>query len=424
MPLPQVSCGADYVVAYDANPRTIGLTALATEYPLSYEWTIVGKPVNSVVDQGVKGDFINGKTSVQNPYVEIDGDVDGSYVLQCIAKNVVGYSDPKADKQNCQQVITVITKERSYTIPGKNQYDWATTMIAALRQIEADIITIMGGPQAFYTPENVPRLVYQSSSVVYIDHWDGRGNTLRLKLSDGLWYTADVTLSPLSVDMAVTGRGGREASTSDPELVSTPYYLYAVPSVVPTQFVCMASVNPPPTGVIDLPAWKYLGSVYNDVVGNIRRFVHLSRDIFRYPYLTEEAVEIYVGILSSPALAAWFDTGSLPNIGAPVSGASKVRGLKFAIPTPVAASAILQGAIDKASSPGSLAVDGGQSSDAIFTPTWQRCFLALDGGRQSSWAEVPVRTEQVKFYWVEGSTIDWSVFAVGYRDKFLVAGEL
>lgn len=427
MPLPQVTCGSDYLLAYDASPRVISLSASATEGPDSYEWRVLGKPLGSVVDSGVHGDFVNGVSTLQNPTVEIDGAIDGGYTFQCVAHNHVGWSDPDADKENGQQVVRVKTMDREYILPAFNQFKFAEDLVATLRLIEADIVTLRGGPQAFYSPENVPRLVWSSNSVLQLDHWESRPDLLRLKLSDGLWYTAPTP--PLSIDFSITGRGGREASTSDPEVASAFYHIYAIPSTTPNEFVCIASVTAPPTGIVDFAAWKYLGTVYNNASSNIRRFIHRSRDEFSYIDPTEEALEIYCGFAVSPTLNSWADTGSAQNIGAVISGQQKLRALKYALPDELAHSVNLS--VTVGASTGYLFIDGGIASDVIWTPPTTASYpvgwgavAAAETTITAVEREIMIRGQQIKFYWRSGSTLNWSVIVKGYRDKYLIAGEV
>jgi len=270
MPIPRVTCGADQVLSYDASPRTISLTAVGTDSPTSYLWRILSYPAGSAIASGVKGDFVNGESTVQNPDVIIDGALDGAYVFQCTATNVVGTSKPTADKYRGQQVVIVKTKDLEYQLPGEYQYDWDQYLLATLRKMEQDILDAAGG--VGYQPENFPVLEYNSASIIDCNARPGKSTTLRLKLSDDNNYTADVSVGPLQVDMATTGVGGREASTSDPETVSTWYYVYAVPSGVAGEFALVASVVPPGTGLTDFTEWRYLGFFWNNSVGDIERF--------------------------------------------------------------------------------------------------------------------------------------------------------
>jgi hypothetical protein len=102
---------------------------------------------------------------------------------------------------------------------------------------------------------------YSGQTVDYINAL-GASTTLRLVLNDGIRRTA---VSPLSIDLTVSGIGGIE--TSDfPSVNDTWYAVYAVPTVADDSvFDLVATSNDPlTTPPTDWPVYKYLGSLRND----------------------------------------------------------------------------------------------------------------------------------------------------------------
>lgn len=149
MARPQVTCNADQVVAYDASARLIQLGATATGSPTSYRWTILSAPPGSTVGAGTKGDFVNGVAVVQNPQLLIDGAVDGSYAIQCVATNADGESNPQRDKASGQQFIVVRTETSQLWLPPDYGYDWGEKYLnPTLRALEG--AGGSGGPEPFW----------------------------------------------------------------------------------------------------------------------------------------------------------------------------------------------------------------------------------------------------------------------------------
>lgn len=139
MARPQVACGADSVVAYDASARLISLGAAATNTPiLEWKWTVLAVPPGSLAHVGVKGDFTDGIATLQNPQLLIDAAIDGGYTLQCEARNADGWSLPLVDRADAQQLIIVRTYARQLWLPGDYAYDWGSTYLSpTLRLLEA-----------------------------------------------------------------------------------------------------------------------------------------------------------------------------------------------------------------------------------------------------------------------------------------------
>lgn len=135
MPVPVVTCSADVVVSYAAGSRLISLGATATGSPTSWTWTILNIPAGSTADTGVKGDFTNGVATIQNPQLQIDGAIDGTYCIQAVATNGTGPSVP--DNVNAQQLIVVRTQNRQLYLPADYAYDWGLRYLdLTLRALE------------------------------------------------------------------------------------------------------------------------------------------------------------------------------------------------------------------------------------------------------------------------------------------------
>ena len=140
MSIPEVTCGADVELLYDGSPRTVGLTATATNSPTSWRWDILSVPTGSTANVGTKGDFTDGVATVQNPDLDIDGAIDGTYVLQCVATNATGSSNPDADKDGGQQQIVVKTQDLELTLPGEYSWKWGLNLLdVVLRALETAI---------------------------------------------------------------------------------------------------------------------------------------------------------------------------------------------------------------------------------------------------------------------------------------------
>lgn len=135
MAKPSVTCGADIVDVEGSLPVIAVLSALASESPTQWQWTMLSVPLGSAANVGVNGDFTDGVSTVQNP--SFTADVRGTFVLQCLAYNVEGWSEPTVDKENGQQNVVIKSAELDLPIPGDKQYDWAAYNDESLRKLEA-----------------------------------------------------------------------------------------------------------------------------------------------------------------------------------------------------------------------------------------------------------------------------------------------
>ena len=135
MAVPVVTCDADKVEDYSASSRAIQLGATATESPTSWEWTILHVPPGSTANVGTKGNFTNGVASIQNPWLEIDGGVDGGYCIQAVATNGDGSSNPRIS--GSQQLIIVRTEKSGLWLAPDYAYDWGERYLnPTLRALE------------------------------------------------------------------------------------------------------------------------------------------------------------------------------------------------------------------------------------------------------------------------------------------------
>ena len=136
MAKPSVTCSADVFLRYDSSGiRPVSLGAAATNSPTSWRWTILDAPEDSGVMSGIWGDFTDGVATIQNPTLNIDSGIDGTFVIQCAATNIDGDSDPAADQANGQQLI-VVRIESDLMLPGDYAYDWGKKLlIPSLRRI-------------------------------------------------------------------------------------------------------------------------------------------------------------------------------------------------------------------------------------------------------------------------------------------------
>lgn len=185
MAVPVVSCSVDVVVEYDASPQTISLGATASNGPITgWAWTILSVPEGSVADVGTKGDFVDGVSAIQNPDLEIDGEVDGTYVIQCVATNSEGDSVPSSDKVSGQQLIIVRTVNRRMTLPNDKAYNWGKRLlIPAIRQLSENI----GGMGSFRFWE-IPAKRWFVDPVLGDDANDGQSWATAKKNIKHVWF--------------------------------------------------------------------------------------------------------------------------------------------------------------------------------------------------------------------------------------------
>jgi len=139
MPIPVVTCDADIVDVYGSLPRACSLGAAASNGPITaWAWTMLSVPVGSTANVGANGNFTDGVAAVQNP--AFTADEDGSYVLQCVATNATGSSDPDADKYLAQQIVVIKSQLLALEIPNAEQYIFAPYLNRTLRALETEAV--------------------------------------------------------------------------------------------------------------------------------------------------------------------------------------------------------------------------------------------------------------------------------------------
>lgn len=129
-------CGSTQVLSYSALAQAVSLSATATGATM-FRWTLLSAPPGSTASTSVRGNFVNGTSTIQNPTFETDAGIEGSYVFQCIASNATQVSSPSTDVQRGQQVIAVSTQKYGLRLPNDYQYDWASFHNYNLSALEA-----------------------------------------------------------------------------------------------------------------------------------------------------------------------------------------------------------------------------------------------------------------------------------------------
>jgi hypothetical protein len=135
MAKPSVTCGADIVDVEGSLPVPAALSASATESPTLWQWAMLSVPLGSSANVGVNGDFTNGVATIQNP--SFTADVRGTFVVQALAYNAEGWSEPTLDREAGQQNVVIKSSALDLPIPGNKQYDWAAYNDDSLRKLEA-----------------------------------------------------------------------------------------------------------------------------------------------------------------------------------------------------------------------------------------------------------------------------------------------
>jgi hypothetical protein len=169
MAIPSVTCGIDQVLDFSDSSREISLTAIATESPTSWRWDMLSIPDGSLANSGVNHDFTDGVATIQNPHFEIDANVAGTYVLQCVATNGEGSSNPAIDKEAAQQLIVVKTLHGKAMVPGKYAYDWSKYVNPTLFEVS----DAADGRRTLNTLGAAPTVIYslpvEANSAVWLE---------------------------------------------------------------------------------------------------------------------------------------------------------------------------------------------------------------------------------------------------------------
>jgi hypothetical protein len=239
-------------------------------------------------------------TSVASVFVTIaeNEEVDLTYRAQCRGNGASQMNFQIYNVTDAEAIATGLeyslnsTDQKDVTISGllsgkpAGTYEIAarsTIWSGATFNLNQSHLTAKQFKGGFVVPENVPQLAYNSASVVDVSPKAGTSSRLWLLLSDGIRYYADGTQT---IDLTTTGLGGLDTGT---EAVSTWYYCYAVPSATTWVFDVVASVTGPATGPTGYSSWKYLGAVYNDSAGDLRKWIQTGNNRFEYPGYVEGA---------------------------------------------------------------------------------------------------------------------------------------
>lgn len=172
MAVPQVTCSADVIREKDkaGAPQTlVQLGATATGSPFGWTWSVLSAPPGASL-VGAKGDFTDGVANVQNPELLIDGTLDGTYCIQCVASNADGASDPTADLANAQQLIVVKTRRLGLQLAADYAYGWGDSLVnPAIRALESQAIWEWNGEDLSQFLPVVSGSAVESASVTYMD---------------------------------------------------------------------------------------------------------------------------------------------------------------------------------------------------------------------------------------------------------------
>ena len=143
MAIPVVTCGAKIVVAWGegAGFYNAYFSATATGSPTSWRWTILSVPAGlEALLSGSWGDFAGGVATMQGPALTgvpttITG---GTIVVQCVATNGDGPSDPTVDRAAGQQCLVIKTLTFDLPIPRDREYHWGQGQLhEVLTKLEA-----------------------------------------------------------------------------------------------------------------------------------------------------------------------------------------------------------------------------------------------------------------------------------------------
>ena len=137
--VPSVTCSANVEVNVGDNPGgfTQELGAVGSPGPiLAFKWTILFVPAGGESARNA-GDFTSGQATGQNVDLVIPGGVVGTFVVQCVASNSSGDSNPLRDAAGGQQCVVVKSADYDLPYPGDYQFDHGRYIREALAKIEA-----------------------------------------------------------------------------------------------------------------------------------------------------------------------------------------------------------------------------------------------------------------------------------------------
>ena len=165
MPVPAVTCGAKIVITWNegAGFYNAYFSATATNTPTSWLWTILSVPAGlEALLTGSWGDFANGVATMQGPSLTgIPTNVaSGTIVVQCVATNGDGPSNPLIDRWNGQQPVVIKTELLDLPLPGNKEYNWGGAQLdEVLRKLETNTAALHKATAAeisAVTPKTTP----------------------------------------------------------------------------------------------------------------------------------------------------------------------------------------------------------------------------------------------------------------------------
>jgi len=171
MAVPVVTCSAKIVIPWNEGSGiyNAALSATATESPTGWTWTILSVPVGlEALLSGTWGDFTDGVATTEAggaSAVALDGiptdTVAGTIVVQAVATNGEGPSDPTVDRAAGQQCAVIKTEKLDLPLPGDREYGWGQGQLdEVLRKLEA----ASGGGGGGLTPVGpIAELSYNAS---------------------------------------------------------------------------------------------------------------------------------------------------------------------------------------------------------------------------------------------------------------------
>ena len=211
------------------------------------------------------------------------------------------YVDGSVASVSLRTGMSTLPQERSllvpYTLPGGS--GTSHTLELYCNTLGGTSWSISGGAKisatrfrgGYVVPENIPILAYNSASVINVAAAPGAPSALSAQLNDGIRRRAT---APLTINLSTLGEGGRDTGS---EAVSTWYYNYLVPTAADDTVMCgVCSVTDPDSGgPTGYNAWKYIGAVYNQSDGHLRKW-YQSGNRFDYSYWVDGIASAALGV--------------------------------------------------------------------------------------------------------------------------------
>jgi hypothetical protein len=195
---------ASYPLSDLAPTKTITLSGSATNAPiLEWEWSVVptdvnvkgGYPQGSAIATGTKGDFTDGKSSIQNPQAILD--TVGGYNFALRARNAEGWSKPtyKGDGTSCQAIVYILTQSGA-KLPPENEFRYSQDLNETLNQATSFKLDELA------EPTDVTRLNADTSKHGLLPRLGG--GTTNFFRADGNWAVPRGILGSTDIPIAVS----------------------------------------------------------------------------------------------------------------------------------------------------------------------------------------------------------------------------